>query len=41
MISEAIKEREKIILAKNSIEIEIDSRIVRALNSSSMLSSKG
>ena len=29
MISEAIKEWEKFILAKNSMEIETDSRIVR------------
>ena len=40
MISEAIKEREKFILTKNSTEIAIDSRIVAAFNSSSMLSSK-
>ena len=40
MISEAIKEREKNILTKNSMEITTDSRIVAAYNSSSMLSSK-
>ena len=40
MILDAIKHREKFILNKNLMEIEIDSRIVNALNSSSMLSSK-
>ena len=40
MISEAIKEREKFILTKNSMEITTDSRIVAALNWSSMSSSK-
>ena len=39
MITEAIKEREISIIAKNSIEISADSRIVEALNSSRMLSS--
>ena len=40
MISKAIKDREKFILSKNSMEIIADLRIVYALNSSSMLSSK-
>ena len=40
MISEAIKKREKFILTKNSMEITTDSRIVAALNWSSMPSSK-
>ena len=40
MISESIKEREKFILTKNSMEITTDSRIVAALNWSSMSSSK-
>ena len=40
MISKAIKDREKFILGKNSMEIIADPRIVNALNSSSMLSSK-
>ena len=40
MISKAIKDREKFILSKNSMEIIADPRIVNALNSSSMLSSK-
>ena len=40
MISEAIKEKENFIITKNSIEITTDSRIVAALNSSSLLSSK-
>ena len=40
MISKAIKDREKFILGKNSIEIIQYPRIVNVLNSSSMLSSK-
>ena len=40
MILEVIKHREKFILNKNSKKIETNSRIVNALNSSSMLSSK-
>ena len=39
MITEAIKEREQFIISKNSMIITIDSRIVEALNSLSMLSS--
>ena len=39
MITEAIKQREKVIISKNSMEISTDPRIVKALNSSSMLSS--
>ena len=39
MISQAIKEREEFIISKNSMVITADSRIVNALNSSSMLSS--
>ena len=39
MITESIKDREKFIIEKNSMEITTDSRIVDALNSSSMLSS--
>ena len=39
MISQAIKEREEFIIGKNSMVITADSRIVNALNSSSMLSS--
>ena len=40
MISKAIKDREKFILGKNSMEIIPDPRIVNVFNSSSMLSSK-
>ena len=40
MISKAIKDKEKFILGKNSMEIIPDPRIVNILNSSSMLSSK-
>ena len=40
MISKAIKDKEKFILGKNSMEIIPDPRIVNVLNSSSMLSSK-
>ena len=40
MISWAIKEREEFIINKNFMVITADSRIVNALNSSSMLSSK-
>ena len=39
MITEAIKQREKAIISKNSMEISTDPRIVKALNSSSMFSS--
>ena len=39
MISQAIKEKEEFIIGKNSMVITADSRIVNALNSSSMLSS--
>ena len=40
LISCAIKEREEFIINKNSMVITADSRIVHALDSSSMLSSK-
>ena len=40
MINTAIKEREELILKKNSMEIDTDNRIDFALNSSSMISSK-
>ena len=40
MIAAAIKDREQFILNKNSMEIVTEPRIVNALNSSSMLSSK-
>ena len=39
MITEAIKQREKAIMSKNSMEISTDTKIVKVLNSSSMLSS--
>ena len=38
-ISKAIKEREKYIVNKNSMEMQVDARIANALKSSSMLSS--
>ena len=40
IITNAIKERESFILNKNSLEINVKSRIAQALNSSSILSSK-
>ena len=38
-ISKAIKEREKYIVNKNSMKMQVDARIADALKSSSMLSS--
>ena len=40
LITKTIKEREEFILSKNWMEIATDPRIVKALISSSMLSSK-